>query len=278
MSTKAPINSVIRKLLINFRAHTPGWLKLYVTQINLARIAVAKLLLPRKCYVQINPNSFEKLGYFPELRKEMSTYNHDTSIAQKSLAIDGNRVVMLRMMLRYVADLPTGDYAELGTFRGISARLILRHMNRESELHCFDTFEGFDDKDIRSESQNLRHRALAGTFGNTSLERAEKMILDGKTDSGRLFLHQGYFPGTFHGLENRSWRFVHLDADLYLPTLEGIKSFYPQLFPGGVMLLHDYYSFFDGVRRAADEYFSPLGIAVVPMPDKAGTGIVIKAT
>ena len=44
------------------------------------------------------------------------------------------------------------------------------------------------------------------------------------------------------------------------------------------MLLQDYYSFFDGVRRAAGEYFFPLGIAVVPLPDKAGTGMVIKAT
>lgn len=267
----------MRKFLVNYRAYAPSWLKLLVTQVDLARIAVAKVLLPRKCYVQIYPNSF-KLGYFPELRKEMSKYNHDTSITQKSLAIDGNRVVMLRMILRYVADLPTSDYAELGTFRGISARLILRHMNRESELHCFDTFEGFDDKDIGSESQNVRRRPFARLFRNTSIERAKEMILDGETDSSRLFLHQGYFPSTFHGLENRSWRFVHLDADLYLPTLEGIKSFYPKLVPGGVMLLHDYYSFFDGVRRAADEYFCKMGIIVVPMPDKAGTGIVIKST
>ena len=58
--------------------------------------------------------------------------------------------------------------------------------------------------------------------------------------------------------------------------LEGLKRFYPKLVPGGVMLLHDYYSFFDGVRRAADEYFGPLGVVVVPMNDKAGTGVVIK--
>ncbi|MBW2431593.1 MAG: class I SAM-dependent methyltransferase [Deltaproteobacteria bacterium] len=270
--------SINRLLAINPRAYAPDWLKVLFTRIDLIRIAIAKVLLPGKCFVQINPNCVEKMGYFPELRREMNSYNRDTSIAQKSLAVDGNRVIILRMMLRHVASLPTGDYAELGTYRGISARLILRHMKHGRELHCFDTFEGFAGRDTEEETPDVRDRDIEGAFDNTSLKRAERYILDGETDTGRLFLHKGYFPDTFQGLENRSWRFVHLDADLYMPTLEGIKCFYPRLVPGGVMLLHDYYSFFSGVRRAAEEYFSPLDIVVVPLVDKAGTGIVLKPT
>ncbi len=260
------------------RLHTyaPDWLKILATRIDLARIFIAELLLPRKCYVQINPNSVEKLGHYPGLRSEIRSYNYATSMAQKSLAVDANRVILLRMMLRQVACLPSGDYAELGTYRGISARLILRHMQGDMQLHCFDTFEGFDGKDTSAESSTVRNRGIDGAFADTSLQRAEDYILDGKIHSASLFLHKGYFPETFSGLENHSWRFVHLDPDLYLPTLEGLKCFYPKLVPGGVMLLHDYYSFFDGVRRAADEYFGPLGVVVVPMNDKAGTGIVIK--
>jgi len=68
-----------------------------------------------------------------------------------------------------------------------------------------------------------------------------------------------------------------LDADLYMPTLAGLKCFFPKLVPGGVLLLHDYFSFFTGVRRAADEYFSDHGVVVVPFADKAGTGIVVKS-
>jgi len=260
------------------RSYAPNWLRVLVTWINLKRIAVVGLLLPGKCFVQIKPNSVDKMGYFPGLRQEIKSYNHDTSMAQKSLAVDGNRVNMLRVMLRQVASLPGGDYAELGTYRGISARLILRHMHPDAELHCFDTFDGFDDKDTRAETPEVRNRGIDGAFSDTSLRRAEKYILDGKSSDDRLCFHKGFFPDTFKGLEKHSWRFVHLDPDLYAPTLDGLKFFYPRLVPGGVILLHDYYSFFAGVRRAADEYFTPLGIVVMPMVDKAGTGIVIKPT
>jgi hypothetical protein len=260
------------------RAYAPDWLRILVTWINLKRIAIASLILPGKCFVQIMPNSVDKMGFFPGLRQEIKSYNHDTSMAQKSLAVDGNRVIMLRVMLRQVASLPGGDYAELGTYRGISARLILRHMHPDAKLHCFDTFDGFDNKDTRAETLEVRNRGIDGAFSDTSLRRAEKYILDGKSSDDRLCFHKGFFPDTFKGMEKHSWRFVHLDPDLYAPTLEGLKCFYPRLVPGGVILLHDYYSFFTGVRRAADEYFTPLGIVVIPMVDKAGTGIVIKPT
>jgi hypothetical protein len=271
-------NNVNRPYLQNLRSYAPDWLKILVTWINLKRIAIAGLILPGKCFVQIMPNSVNKMGYFPGLRDEIRSYNHDTSMAQMSLAVDGNRVIMLRMMLRHVASLPGGDYAELGTYRGISARLMLRHLHPESELHCFDTFSGFDNKDTGAEKIEVRNRDIDGAFSDTSLKRAEKYILDGKSNNNRVFFHKGFFPDTFKGLEKHTWRFVHLDPDLYAPTLEGLKLFYPRLVPGGVILMHDYYSFFTGVRRAAEEYFGPLGIVVMPMVDKAGTGIVIKPT
>jgi len=37
-------------------------------------------------------------------------------------------------------------------------------------------------------------------------------------------------------------------------------------------------SIFDGVRRAVDEFFGSQGIVLVPLANKAGTGIVIKPT
>ena len=262
--------------LTNVGAGAPAWIKVLFTRIELIRVAIGQLLLPRKCYVQIRPNTTRKIADFPGLHEEIKTYNHDTSIAQKSLTVDGNRVIMLRTMLKLAASLPDGDYAELGTYRGISARLIFRHMVADSEFHCFDTFEGFDDKDVNMETRNVRDRGIVGAFGDTSLLLAERYILDGMNHQDRLFMHQGYFPATFAGLENRTWRFVHLDPDLYMPTLEGLRYFFPRLVPGGVMLLHDYHSFFTGVRRAADEYCVPRSIVVVPMGDKAGTGAVVK--
>ena len=270
-------NSIDTKQSKKPGGNAPRWLKTLFTRFELLRVAVAQLFLPRKCYVQIKPNMSKNKTLFPGLDKEIKTYNHDTSLAQRSLCVDGNRVIMLRRMLKLVESLPDGDYAELGTYRGISGRLIYKYMAPNSELHCFDTFDGFDDGDVHKETKNVQDRGIEGAFGDTSLQLAERYILNGASDQGHLFMHQGYFPETFKGLESRTWRFVHLDPDLYLPTLEGLKHFYPQLVPGGVILLHDYYSFFTGVRRAVEEFLVPQGIVVVPLGDKAGTGAVFKS-
>lgn len=268
--------SVKKTLPAHFKMRAPKWLKALYTRYELLRVAIAQFFLPGKCYVQSMPNTATKMAMFPGLRDEIDSYNHDTSIAQKSLSMDGNRVIMLRNMLRVVADLPAGDYAELGTYRGISARLIFGNLAADSQLHCFDTFGGFTDADVNAETHNVKDRGIGGAFSDTSLQLAQQYILNGRPGEDRLFMHQGYFPDTVAGFEERSWRFVHLDPDLYKPTLEGIRYFYPRLVSGGVLLLHDYNSFFTGVRRAADEYFSSRGIVVLPLGDKAGTGVVLK--
>ncbi len=43
--------------------------------------------------------------------------------------------------------------------------------------------------------------------------------------------------------------------DLYEGTLEGLKFFYPRMFPGGIMISHDYQSS-RGVDQAFREYFA----------------------
>jgi O-methyltransferase len=257
--------------------HVWDWIKTAFTLVELLRVSIASLLLPRKCFVQIYPNSVEKMGFFPGIRKDIRSYGFETSMAQKSLAVDGIRVIMLRTMLEHVSKLPDGDYAELGTYRGISARLIYQNMRDDCNLHCFDTFEGFDRRDLGLESKDVAERELNESFSDTTLERTKQYILGDDPDRSRLMLHKGFFPDTFDGQENHVWRFVQLDADLYMPTLAGLKCFFPKLVPGGVLLLHDYFSFFTGVRRAADEYFSDHGVVVVPFADKAGTGIVVKS-
>lgn len=268
--------SAKKTLPVQFKLRAPKWLKALYTRYEMLRVAIAQFFLPGKCYVQSMPNTATKMSLFPGLRDEIDGYNHDTSIAQKSLSMDGNRVIMLRNMLKVVAELPAGDYAELGTYRGISARLIFGNLAANSQLHCFDTFDGFTDADVNAETSNVKDRGIGGAFSDTTLQLAQQYILNGRPGGGRLFMHKGYFPDTVAGFEERSWRFVHLDPDLYKPTLEGIRYFYPRLVPGGILLLHDYNSFFTGVRRAADEYFAPRGIVVIPLGDKAGTGVVLK--
>ena len=36
------------------------------------------------------------------------------------------------------------------------------------------------------------------------------------------------------------WRFVHINVDLYEPTMRSMELLWPRLVPGGVMLVHPY--------------------------------------
>lgn len=70
---------------------------------------------------------------------------------------------------------------------------------------------------------------------------------------------------------------VSLDPDLYEPTLEGLRYFYPRLAPGGRILIHDYTSCqFEGVKMAVDEYCRAHGLFVVPLMDLHGTAVLVK--
>lgn len=70
---------------------------------------------------------------------------------------------------------------------------------------------------------------------------------------------------------------VSLDPDLYEPTLEGLRYFYPRLAPGGRILIHDYTSCqFEGVKMAVDEYCRAYELFVVPLMDLHGTAVLVK--
>ncbi len=71
---------------------------------------------------------------------------------------------------------------------------------------------------------------------------------------------------------------VSLDPDLYEPTLEGLRYFYPRLAPGGRILIHDYTSCqFEGVKMAVDEYCRAHELFVVPLMDLHGTAVLVKS-
>jgi O-methyltransferase len=241
------------------------------------RVALAEFVLPTRAYVQMLPEIVHRRMRFPDFKPTARRYNRDSSSGHQNTVADGNRVLSLLLLLDGVGRLPRGDYAEVGTWRGYSARIIFMSRSKGAQLHCFDTFEGFDDRDLVGEQRQDRGWCRAGHFADTSLDAVRSYIVGDSTDAEALLLHKGYFPDTFAGLEDRAWRFVHLDADLYAPTCAALERFYPRLVPGGVVIVHDYNSFyFDGARKAVDEFCRPRGIVPVQLPDSAGSVVIIK--
>ncbi len=237
-------------------------------QLARLRLAVSEFFLPKEYYVQMRP-VYASSGW----EREHKTYSrlHDWPHLR-----DGNRVLQAHLLLRQVHNLPEGDYAELGTYRGNYGRLIYSRMVPGARFYCFDTFEGFDDRDLKPEARASGIAPRESVFADTSLRLVEQNITAGAA-ADRLVFRKGFFPDTFSGLEGKRWRFVLPDADLYAPIKAGLEIFWPQMAPGGVILVHDYLSdYFEGAKIAVDEFCGPRGISVTPWPDRVGSAVLIK--
>jgi hypothetical protein len=139
-----------------------------------------------------------------------------------------------------------GDIAEVGVYRGGSAA-IFAHFKGNRHLHLFDTFEGLPEV---NKEKDILHK---GEMHNTS----EQLVRDLLKGYDNFSIYKGIFPFTSDPIKNKSFSLVHLDTDLYEPTLESLKFFYPRMQKGGIIITHDYSDILTpGVRDAFDEFFA----------------------
>jgi O-methyltransferase len=162
-----------------------------------------------------------------------------------------------------------GAFAEVGVFRGTTARL-LRVLAPERELFLFDTFEGFAEQDVRLEPG--KGQPKSGGW-EVSLDKVKAYVGERNT----RFI-PGRFPDTVSAIP-AAMRFalVHLDTDLYAPQLAGLQFFYPRMDRGAVLIVHDCNNAWAGSRQALDEFFGDKPEHPVFMPDKSGSAVIIKS-
>ena len=163
----------------------------------------------------------------------------------------------------------TGDFAELGVYRGHTASLLAIMARRlNSTVYLLDTFEGFNAADLKGVDAGIQMG-----FADTSVEAVRALVGEQNVE----FI-KGHFPASSTQLPpDGSYCLVHLDCDLYAPMASALEYFYPRLVPGGFLIVHDYSSLhWDGASRAVNEFFADKAESVVPMPDSAGSVIVRK--
>ncbi len=184
---------------------------------------------------------------------------------------DRTRQLMLWLQLRcIVEDAVPGRFAEVGVYMGETAR-IMHHYAPDRPLHLFDTFEGFSARGAEAEQKLTGSIVSKDDFNNTSIDLARRVI---EPLSDNVLFHRGYFPDTIPPeLKGESFAFVHLDADLYEPTYEGLAFFLPRLSPGGRIVVHDYNSRL-GARNAVDTFMKGRPEVMVPIPDTCGSVVI----
>ena len=165
-----------------------------------------------------------------------------------------------------------GSFAELGVHKGVTAKAI-HHIDQNRTLYLFDTFKGFTKEDLSKETQT-DNRFSSDMFSDTSLEKVKKYI----HGNDNLCFKPGFFPETTKGLEKETFAFVHIDADLYTPTIEALRFFYPKLNKGGVLIIHDYNHTWEGVPKAVNEFINSIPESLIELSDWQGSVMIIKNT
>ena len=163
-----------------------------------------------------------------------------------------------------------GAFAELGVHQGETAKAI-HFMDERRKFYLFDTFEGFAKADLVQEKQT-DERFATDMFADTSVEKVKNHI----KGNDNLIFKAGFFPETAKGLENENYAFVHVDADLYAPTIEALKYFYPRLSKGGVMIVHDYNHNWDGIPKAIEEFIQTIPESLIELTDWQGSAMIVK--
>lgn len=165
----------------------------------------------------------------------------------------------------------SGSLAEFGVYKGDTAH-ILNALFPEKTLYLFDTFAGFDDRDIQTEHLGSFSCAQRGDFADTS----EIHVLNRLSHPENAVIKKGYFPESLDRLED-TFSLVSLDADLYTPVLAGLEYFYPRLNSGGMIILHDYNNErFRGAKQAVCDYESAHGkLLLIPLADLHGSAVII---
>jgi O-methyltransferase len=163
-----------------------------------------------------------------------------------------------------------GNVAELGVYKGRFARYINQYFS-DRTLYLFDTFEGFDKRDVDSETKK-KFSSGEQDFSDTSVEAVLKLMPFPQKCNPVI----GFFPESAKRI-NDSFVFVSLDADLYEPIYNGLQFFYPKLVSGGYIFIHDFNNdAYKGARKAVEQFCEEFKINYLPIPDVGGSAVILK--
>lgn len=177
-------------------------------------------------------NQWELDESFLELKKDTNSL------------VDDIRLYILYQLANYAKNLLEGDVAEVGVFRGGTAK-ILANVFTPTTLHLFDTFEGMPKVD---ESVDFHKE---GDF-KASFEEVQNYL----STCNNVKFYKGLFPKTARPVQDKTFCFVHIDVDIYSSIYESCEFFYPRLEKGGIILSDDYGCITcAGAKKGMDDYF-----------------------
>jgi hypothetical protein len=173
----------------------------------------------------------------------------------------------LRYLHRHGID---GDVVECGVWRGgsmMAAALTLKDLGDTGrDLYLYDTFEGMSE----ATEHDVRRRDGQGAAGLLEGAGSDSLLLARATlDDVKAGMATVHYPGQVHYVVGKvedtipetapeRIALLRLDTDWFASTAHELEHLYPRLVPGGVLILDDY-GYWDGARKAVDEFLERTG-------------------
>ncbi len=189
------------------------------------------------------------------------------------VGIPDQRVFFLQAALKSLAKVE-GDVVECGVRYGRSTLFMASAANGSRQFHVFDSFEGLSDPDPEKDVgvEAFKKDGKTRVFHMHKLDQ----VLARFAEYPEINVYQGWIPDRFDEVADRKFALIHVDVDMYQPTVDTLEFFWDRLNPGGIVICDDYGApAYPGAEKAIDEFFADRFESAVELP--TGQSIVIKS-
>ena len=154
-----------------------------------------------------------------------------------------------------------GNIVQCGVCNGGSAavaghRVRERHLF-DRKLFLFDSFKGLPPA---SEADGVRAQSFTGQCSGNQ-QSVELALRIANIDRSHVEIFPGWFAETFPHARTGQIALLVIDADWYDSVKLVLHTFYDAVAPGGIIYIDDY-GYWEGCRKATDEFFAERHIEV----------------
>jgi O-methyltransferase len=195
---------------------------------------------------------------------------------------------LMRAVEYVVARGVPGAFVECGVWRGGSmmavALTLLRSGETGRDLYLFDTFAGMTPptaEDVKYSGESAADLLAVSPrdsdlWATASLDDVRQAVLGVGYPQERIHFVEGPVEETLPDNAPSEIALLRLDTDWYESTKHELVHLFPHLVRGGVLILDDY-GYWQGTRRATDEYIAEHNLELLLNRIDAGARIAVKS-
>lgn len=172
----------------------------------------------------------------PELKERRISTNDAFwgvyEVARRHSGMDLFRMYQLWSLMGQAAKLKSGDILEVGCASGGSGFVIAsraRLSNCDGSVYLCDTFTGL----VKSDDQ-------VDKLKDGDMVSDPRGVAALMAPFEKVNVLKGVFPEGYGDFEDKRFRFVHLDVDIYRSARDAFEWIWPRMVNGGVLVVDDY--------------------------------------